>query len=272
VLVNDYGVSPEGNDPSPFPAQEVVSEIEKEGGSAIGDLTNVSESDGGKSIIEHAIDVFGKIDILVNNAGIVRDSMIYKMAEKDWDMVIKVHLYGTFHCTRYAAEIMRKQKGGRIINMSSTAGLGRTIGTANYAAAKEGIVGFTRAVARDMMAYNVTCNAIRPLAVTRHFDQRRRAAWLKMGRERLIREMESSLPEDVAVFVVFLSSEKSGYITGRTFQIAGRKISLYSEPSETRTFYSDLGWSLQGLCEFMPRLFEVEPTRKKDGEDGEENE
>jgi len=178
VVVNDYGVTPEGVSPSSSPATEVVERIKSAGGKAVLSLDTVHTAEGGQNIIRTAVENYGTVDILINNAGVVRDRMIFNLTELDWDLVIKVNLYGTFYCTRAATKLMRQRKWGRIINMSSTAGLGRTLGCANYAAAKEGIVGFTRAVAFDMRKYNVTCNAIRPLAMTRHFDVKRREAWI----------------------------------------------------------------------------------------------
>jgi NAD(P)-dependent dehydrogenase (short-subunit alcohol dehydrogenase family) len=114
-----------------------------------------------------ALDKFGRIDILVNNAGILRDRMVFNMSDEEWDIVQKVHLYGHFYCARAACRHMRAQKWGRIINTSSSAGLAETFGQANYGAAKEGIIGLTRQISRDMAKYNVTCNAIRPGAATR---------------------------------------------------------------------------------------------------------
>ncbi|MFQ5925792.1 MAG: SDR family NAD(P)-dependent oxidoreductase, partial [Dehalococcoidia bacterium] len=166
VVVNDLGGAPDGSGEATSPADEVVKEIKDRRGEAVANYDSVATPEGGENIIKTAIDTFGRLDILINNAGILRDRMVFNMSPEEWDAVIKVHLYGHFNCTRPACVIFRQQRSGRIINTSSEAGLGN-MGQANYSAAKEGIVGFTRTVARDMGRYGVTCNAIRPIAATR---------------------------------------------------------------------------------------------------------
>ena len=166
LVVNDLGVATDGSGSSQTPAEEVCQEIRKMGGEAYPNYDSVATQEGGENIIKTAIDKFGKIDILVNNAGILRDRMLFNMAEEEWDIIMKVHLYGTFHCTRPASVYMRQQRWGRIINTSSISGLGN-VGQANYSAAKEGIVGFTRTAALDLGKYGITVNAIRPNAATR---------------------------------------------------------------------------------------------------------
>ena len=166
LVVNDLGVATDGSGSSQTPAEEVCQEIRKMGGEAYPNYDSVATQEGGENIIKTAIDKFGKIDILVNNAGILRDRMLFNMSEEEWDIIMKVHLYGTFHCTRPASVYMRQQRWGRIINTSSISGLGN-VGQANYSAAKEGIVGFTRTAALDLGKYGITVNAIRPNAATR---------------------------------------------------------------------------------------------------------
>lgn len=136
--------------------------------------------------------------------------------------------------------------------MSSGAGLGQTFGCANYAAAKEGVIGFTRAVARDLSKYGVTCNAIRPLARPRHFDEKRKEAWLRQGKIGAVRDMERSRPEDVAAFAVFLATEEAGIITGRTFFVGGGRISLYSEPERIATIHREEDWTTETLRRMIP--------------------
>ena len=166
VVVNDLGGATDGSGGDKSPADEVVNEIKAKGGEAVANYDSVASSEGGENIIKSALDSFGQLDILVNNAGILRDRMIFNMSDEEWDAVLKVHLYGTFYCARAACRVFRNQKSGRIINFSSSSGLGN-LGQVNYSAAKEAIVGFTRTVARDMGKYGVTCNAIRPGAATR---------------------------------------------------------------------------------------------------------
>ena len=253
IIVNDYGVGPTGAGQLCGLAEKAAEEIRKLGGNAFSSDESVETWDGGQKIIKAAIDNFGRVDILVNNAGIVLDKMIFNFTEQDWDKIVKVNLYGTFYCTRAATEIMKKQKYGRIINMSSGAGLGKTLGCANYAAAKEGVIGFTRAVAKDMAKYNVTCNAIRPLALTRHFDEQRKQAWIRQGKIREIEEMENSRPEDVAAFVAYLSSEEAADITGRTFFVGGGMISLYSEPERISTILREDKWTPAKLKQMVQK-------------------
>lgn len=249
VVVNDYGVTMDGRGASNIPAEQVVQEIRDRGGVAVANTESVASYAGGQNIIDMAVRTFGRIDILVNNAGIIRDKMIFNLSEEDWDLVLKVHLYGHFYCTRAAADAMKKQRWGRIINISSPAGLGKTMGSSNYAAAKEGIIGFTRAVAIEMHRYHVTCNAIRPLAMTRNYDDKRREAWLRQGKMDTVEFMDKSKPEDIAAFCCFLSGEKAATITGRTFFVGGGEISLYSEPEKIRTIKNDSSWNTDKLGE-----------------------
>src|SRR6059036_4117983 len=167
VVVNDYGGSEAGQGTTQAPANEVVEEIRKAGGQAVANYDSVATMSGGERIVQTAIDAFGRVDIVVNNAGILRDRMIFNMSEEEWDAVIDTHLKGTFAVTRAAAPLMREQKWGRFINMTSTSGLIGNVGQANYAAAKLGIFGLTKATALDMGRYNVTANCISPFAWTR---------------------------------------------------------------------------------------------------------
>ena len=252
VVINDYGVMTDGTGASTSPAEQVVREIQSMGGAAVANTESVADFAGGKHIIETAVKEFGRIDILVNNAGIIRDRIIFNLSDEDWDMVLKVHLYGHFSCTRAAAAVMKEQRWGRIVNISSTAGLGQTMGSSNYAAAKEGIIGFTRAVAKDMERYHVTCNAIRPLAITRNFDDKRREAWLRQGKTETVEIMDKSKPENIAAFCCFLASEEAAGITGRTFFVGGGEVSLYSEPEKIKTVRRESIWTVDELRAQIP--------------------
>jgi NAD(P)-dependent dehydrogenase (short-subunit alcohol dehydrogenase family) len=167
VVVNDPGVAVDGTGHDNGPAAEVVAEIKAKGGTAVPNFDTVATLEGGENIIKTALDNFGRIDILVNVAGILRDRMIFNMPKEDWDAVIAVHLKGHFNTIKPASILMRQQRWGRIINFSSTSGLTGNAGQANYGAAKAGIAGLTRVVARDLGRYGVTCNAIAPGAATR---------------------------------------------------------------------------------------------------------
>jgi len=167
VVVNDLGGSRDGTGSSSAMADAVVSEITDAGGEAIANYDNVATSDGGERIVKTALDAFGQIDIVVNNAGILRDKSFHKMTPEQWDAVLRVHLYGTFHTTRAAWPHLREQGFGRVIVTTSTSGLFGNFGQANYGAAKMGMVGLVNTLAVEGARYNVTANAIAPLANTR---------------------------------------------------------------------------------------------------------
>ncbi len=257
VVVNDLGGRADGVGGSAAPADQVVKEIKEQGGVAVANYDTVATMQGGERIIKTALDNFGAIHILVNNAGILRDRMFHNMTEEEWDAVIKIHLYGHFYCARAAAPHMRQQGWGRIINTSSTSGLG-WVGQANYSAAKEGIVGFTRTVARDLGRYGVTCNALRPSAGTRMtLTPEVRAAMQKAGQLDLLKELESLLPEDVAPLVVYLASEHSAHINGCVLRVVGGEVGIYPEPEPVKSILKQGRWTVEELVQFMPKSIEV---------------
>ena len=167
VVVNDLGGAVDGTGDSNSPADEVVAEIKAAGGNAVANYESVATMEGGEAIVKSAIDNFGKLDIVVTPAGILRDRMIFNMTEEEWDAVIAVHLKGTFSVSKYASILFRQQRSGCIITFSSTSGLYGNSGQANYGAAKDGIAGFTRGVARDLGRYGVRVNSISPGASSR---------------------------------------------------------------------------------------------------------
>ncbi len=262
VVVNDLGAASDGTGISKGPADEVVAEIKKAGGKAVPSYASVADVAGAESIIKTAVDSFGRIDVLVNNAGFNRDRMIYNTSDEEWESVLQVNLSGTFYCTRAACRVMRQQNYGRIINTSSHAGLGN-MGQANYSAAKEGIVGLTRTVARDMQRYGVTCNVIRPVAGTRGFiemvkEKGLREAWAKMwgaelAERRLKQMLEVNQPEDVAGLVVYLASEKAANANGCVFEVWHGHIGIYVDPPPVEQVLSKDGhWTPEELAEAMP--------------------
>ncbi len=246
VVVNDFGGQGDGTGGETKVADEVVQEIKKQGGEAVGNYEAVGTMESGKKIIQTAIDKFGKIDILVNNAGILRDRMIFNMSEEEWDGVIAVHLKGTFACTRAAVPLMREQKSGRIINFTSTSGLIGNVGQANYGAAKMGIVGFTKVVALDMARYNVTANSIAPFAWTRLIgtipteteDQKKR-----------VEKMKKMSPAHIAPLVAYLATDEAQYISGQIFGVRGKEIFLFSQPRPIRAIHNSEGWTPESLAE-----------------------
>jgi NAD(P)-dependent dehydrogenase (short-subunit alcohol dehydrogenase family) len=263
VVVNDLGVATDGSGASQSPAEEVCAEIKKMGGQAVPNYDSVSTPEGGESIIKTAIDKFGRIDILVNNAGILRDRMLFNMTTEEWDIIMKVHLYGTFNCTRPASQHMRQQRWGRIINTSSMSGLGN-IGQSNYSAAKEGIVGFTRTAALDLGKYGITVNAIRPNAATRMTitedvknSMRKKAAEMGIKSEadfdNYFNGFFSSKPEHIPPLVVYLCTDEAANINGRNFLINGNQLGLYSEPQIIQQINKEGGfWTLEELIKEVP--------------------
>jgi NAD(P)-dependent dehydrogenase (short-subunit alcohol dehydrogenase family) len=173
VVVNDMGGHFDGTGVHHGPADEVVKEIKDLGGEAAPNYESVTDFEGAKRIVDTAVDSFGKLDILVNNAGILRDRMVFNMTDEDWDAVVDVHLKGTFNCLRHACAYWREQHkegkpvSGRLINMTSDAGLLYNPGQSNYGAAKAGIVALTLITAKEMVKYGVTCNVVAPMARTR---------------------------------------------------------------------------------------------------------
>jgi len=167
IVVNDPGVNPDGSGHDDSPAAQVADEIKKAGGQAVANFADVSTMEGGESVIKSALDTYGRIDGLINLAAILRDRMVFNLTEQEWDDVIRVDLKGHFTTIKPASIVMRQQRYGRIVNYSSVSGLGGNSGQANYGAAKAGVAGLTRVVARDLGRYGVTCNCIAPGASTR---------------------------------------------------------------------------------------------------------
>jgi NAD(P)-dependent dehydrogenase (short-subunit alcohol dehydrogenase family) len=164
VVVNDLGTSHTGSGASEGAAQLVVNEIKAAGGQAV---ANTDSVEFGEKIVKTAMDTYGRVDVIINNAGILRDVSMVKMTDLDWDLIMKVHLKGTYSVTKAAWNIMRKQGFGRIINTSSASGLYGSFGQANYAAAKLGIHGFTMTLAREGDKNNIKTNTIAPVAASR---------------------------------------------------------------------------------------------------------
>jgi NAD(P)-dependent dehydrogenase (short-subunit alcohol dehydrogenase family) len=167
VVVNDVGVSLDGRGTEEDPAAAVCKEIEALGSKAVPNYDSVTDFAGAANIVKTAVDAFGTVDILVNNAGIVRDRSLLKMEEDDFDAVIGVHLKGAFNCTRHAAPIMKDKGYGRIVNITSSAGLRGNFGQTNYGAAKAGIMGMTFVWSLELGKYGVTVNAVAPAGATR---------------------------------------------------------------------------------------------------------
>ncbi len=259
VVVNDPGVNPDGTGNDGGPADQVVAEIRALGGEAVANYGNVVSMADGEAMVKQALDTFGRLDILVNNAGILRDRMVFNMSEQEWDDVIAVHLKGHFTVTRFAAQVFRQQRSGRIVGTSSTSGLGN-MGQANYSAAKEGIVGLIRTLARDLGRYGVTANAIRPTAATRltlspemaEAARRAQAAGVQRGGANAM--LAALNPDAIGPLIAYLCTDEAQAINGRTFNVRGRTVGIYSEPQVEKTIWApgDM-WTVDELAEVMPQ-------------------
>jgi len=167
VVVNDLGGARDGSGSGSSAADAVVDEIKAAGGEAVANYDSVATPEGGQNIVKTALDAYGKVDILVNNAGILRDKSLLKMSEEDWELVLAVHLKGTYNCSKAAFANMKANNYGRIINTTSGAGLYGNFGQTNYSAAKMGIVGLMHSIHTEGAKYNIKCNTIAPLAASR---------------------------------------------------------------------------------------------------------
>ena len=201
-------------------AQEVEAIIKSNGGEAMIIQAGGASFDGAVGLINKTIEAYGRVDILVNNAGITRDNLLLRMKEEDWDEVINTNLKGVFNCTKAVSRVMMKQKNGKIINMSSVVGVMGNAGQANYAAAKAGVIGFTKAIAKELASRNINVNAIAPGFITTDMtsslpeqSKAELSSQIPLGR--------LGLPEDVAAVVLFLASDAASYITGQTLHVDG---------------------------------------------------
>ncbi len=247
VVVNDYGVAVDGSAPGSGPAQDVVDEIRAAGGRSVASFYSVATVEGGESIVNAAVDNFGRLDVLVNTAGILRDRDFLGMTEEDWDAVIAVHLKGHYCTCRPAAIQMRHQRYGRIINFTSPSALLGAYGQANFAAAKAGVVGLTRVLARELGRNAVTVNAIAPMAETRLTEGIVRTASNRGRAPRL------GTPEQVAAMVTYLATEEAWNVNGKVFFVSGGSISLAYEEDMGRAINKDGMWSIDELAAVLPR-------------------
>ena len=251
VVVNDIGGAVDGTGESVAPADQVVGEIRGAGGTAVPNYESVATMEGGENIVKAALDSFGKLDIVVTPAGILRDRMVFNMTEEEWDAVIAVHLKGTFSVVKYACIVFRQQRSGRVITFSSESGLVGNTGQVNYGAAKSGIAGFTKVVARDMGRYGVTANSIAPRANTRMIATIPDIA--RQGQaDQLPSEQETMEPDDIAPFVAYLASDLAGNVNGQTFLVYGGNITLMSQPRRIRTIFKNGRWTLDEISRLAP--------------------
>lgn len=247
------------NDVDTEPAEKVAEEIKKTGGKASSDNNTVSTMEGAEAIIRTATENFGQIDILVNNAGVIRDRMFVNMTEEEWDQVISVHLKGHFCCTKAAVGHMKEGSYGRVINVTSKAGLKGNMGQSNYSSAKAGVMGFTKTLSMELKKYNITVNAISPGAKTR---------MIMSIPEHVIREKAKTDPrarallnlpgpEYIAPVVAYLASEDAADITGRIIGVKGGRLALWSYPEELKVMEKDDIWTVEEIKSRLRSEFDI---------------
>ncbi|MFE4589108.1 SDR family oxidoreductase [Streptomyces laurentii] len=252
VVVNDYGVSIEGGEPTSAVAEAVVKEIEAAGGAAVAVADDISTMAGGQRVVDTALAAYGRIDGVVCVAGILRERMLFNMSEEEWDPVVATHLKGTFTVFRAASAVMRRQGSGTLIGFTSGNHQG-SVAQANYSAAKGGIISLVRSAALGLHKYGVTANAVAPVARTR------------MSANVPMELKEIGEPEDVAALVVYLLSDRAKdtggeRITGQVYTIAGPKIAVWAQPRELRAGYAEGGaWTPERIADFLPGTVGTDP-------------
>ena len=258
VVVNDLGGSLDGTGADGTLAEAVVKEIKAQGGDATANGDSVSTMAGARRIVETALDHFGRIDILINNAGIHRAALIQDATEEDFDLIMAVHVKGTFAVTRHVAPHFIAQRSGVIVNTGSDSGLGQ-YGNSIYATAKEAIAGFTRSIARDLGPHNIRANLIRPGARSRMVMDPKAAGYAVEAEQKYgfpasgdiwvtrmaTPEIFASLnTEYVADATVWLCTDAARHINGQTFRIMGPEISLMTDPQAIRSVYHKERWDV----------------------------
>jgi NAD(P)-dependent dehydrogenase (short-subunit alcohol dehydrogenase family) len=262
VVINSSGAGPEGPGTDLKPLNDVVDEIKARGGVAIASCGSVADFAYAGRLIKECVDNFGSIDILVNNAGIGEVGTIIDVPLEMWHQVIDVHLNGTFNCCRHACPLMAQQRSGRILNCSSHNFLGIYGGT-GYPAAKGGIISLTRAIAKDMKEYGVTCNAFCPGAKTRLSSGQEYEEYLRGLYDRgvLTEEQRNYAahppdPDFVPPIILYLSTDEAANITGQVFTAAGGQVGLFPEPKEVSLIYRNYKkygpWTIDEIAQLLP--------------------
>ena len=249
VVVNDLGSGIDGEGADAGPAQEVVREIEGAGGGAVANGDSVSDWDGAHAMVRTALDAFGALDGVVSVAGILRDRMLHKMSEADWDAVVGVHLKGAFNVSRAAIGGFREQGRGAFVHFVSTSGLIGNLGQANYAAAKLGVAGLSKVIAMEGARVGVRSNCVSPFAWTRMIgtipikDEAQRA--------RVERIRTSTRADQIAPVVAFLLSDAAAAVSGQIFAARGNEVFVMGQSRPLRSVHRSEGWSAQSLAEHM---------------------
>jgi NAD(P)-dependent dehydrogenase (short-subunit alcohol dehydrogenase family) len=247
VVVNDLGGGADGEgNADTGPAQAVVDEIRALGGTAVANADSVADAAGAERILRTALEAFGRVDCVINNAGILRDRIFHRMSHVDWEMVINVHLMGSFYLSRAAASHFREQKSGTFVHFTSTSGLVGNFGQANYAAAKMGIVGLSKSIALDMARYKVRSNCISPFAWSRLIGTIPTDTPEEKARVERAKTMTAA---KIAPLAVYLASDLSADVTGQIFAVRKNEIFLMSQPRPVRSIHRGEGWTPQSIAE-----------------------
>jgi NAD(P)-dependent dehydrogenase (short-subunit alcohol dehydrogenase family) len=245
IVVADYGVGMAGESPTSEVADAVVKEITDTGGTAVAVADDVGTMEGGARVVQAAVDNWGSIDGVVTCHGILRERMLFNMAEDEWDDVVRVHMKGTFTIFRAASAVMRKQGSGSLVAFTSGAFQG-SVAQANYSAAKGGIVSLVRSAALGLYKYGVTANAIAPVARTRMSDNVP-AGLTEIGEA-----------EDVAPMVVFLLSDAAKHVTGQIYTAVGSRVAVWNQPMEVRSMSADGRWTPQEIAKRFDEIGQEE--------------
>ncbi|MCD0419230.1 MAG: SDR family oxidoreductase [Rhodopseudomonas sp.] len=252
VVVNDPGVASDGSGTDAAPAEQVVEEIKKEGGTAVANFESVAEAIPASKIVKQAVDTYGKLDGVVNNAGILRDAIFHRMSIDAFEQVIKVHLMGTFYVSHAAARLFREQESGSFVHFTSTSGLIGNFGQANYAAAKLGIVGLSKSIALDMSRFNVRSNCVSPFAWSRLIGTIPTETEAEKAR---VARMQQMGPEKIAPLSVYLLGDAAKDVSGQIFAVRMNEIFLMGQSRPIRSVHRDGGWTCESLAEHgMPAL------------------
>lgn len=245
VVVNDLGGSGSGEGADSTPAASVVAEIEKMGGKAKANFSDVSDAIAAQALIADAIEAFGKVDAVVNNAGILRDRIFHRMTDEQFDAVVRVHLVGSYNVSRSAANHFKDQGGGAYVHMTSTSGLIGNLGQVNYGAAKMGIVGMSSNIARDMIRFGVRSNCIAPFAFSRLVG----SIPAKDDNQERLDRFKQMQPEHIAPLAAYLCSDAARDVTGQIFAVRMNEIFLMSQPRPIRSVHRGEGWTMETLAD-----------------------